>query len=547
MASSIGLRLVHSLRPSLGRSGRVNVLAVLLTLTLLSTAPHAGAQVTPDNEALLTRGAALFAQQCTVCHGDTGQGDGPASYLLDPKPRNFTAGLFRVVSTANLNPSDEDLLGVLRKGMPGSAMPPWGHLPESDLHALVATVRRMVIDGIVATDMADDEDLPREEALADALEDYMPDELADLPEPPPEDRIDLARGADLYVQSCAACHGVDGQADVPVEKFDSEGWPTSARDFTRGIFKGGSRGIDIARRISLGMPGTPMPSLPLPQDDLWSLVRHIEGMIDHEVQERVMQSRRTMTASRTGTPLTTDPDADAWNEAESEWIALMPLWWRHDRPEGVYVQALHDGERLAVRLSWLDATRDDDVLGQQGFSDGSAVEISDAADPPFFGMGDALRPVNIWHWHASWQRDLEDGAPTLAERFRNAPSGQLASAGVPQDDVFTTGKAAGNPVSQVGHRNPVEDLNAQGQGTLSSQGGLGQDAEGAGRWIPGVEGEKGQWAVVFLRAMRQPGEGDVVPRPGEQVSIALAVWDGSSGDRNGSKSVSIWHALQLED
>ena len=32
----------------------------------------------------------VFAQRCTPCHGASGNGDGPASASLDPKPRNYT-------------------------------------------------------------------------------------------------------------------------------------------------------------------------------------------------------------------------------------------------------------------------------------------------------------------------------------------------------------------------------------------------------------------------------------------------------------------------
>ena len=55
-------------------------------------------------------------------HVEKGRGDGPAARFLYPKPRNFGAAQFRLISTANRMPSDDDLLAAVRRGMPGSAM-----------------------------------------------------------------------------------------------------------------------------------------------------------------------------------------------------------------------------------------------------------------------------------------------------------------------------------------------------------------------------------------------------------------------------------------
>ncbi|WP_030138152.1 FTR1 family protein [Pseudomonas fluorescens] len=44
--------------------------------------------ITPDP----TRGAPLYAQNCSVCHGDSGAGDGPAGVGLEPPPSNLRDG-----------------------------------------------------------------------------------------------------------------------------------------------------------------------------------------------------------------------------------------------------------------------------------------------------------------------------------------------------------------------------------------------------------------------------------------------------------------------
>jgi hypothetical protein len=40
--------------------------------------------------------------------------------------------------------------------------------------------------------------------------------------------------------------------------------------------------------------------------------------------------------------------------------------------------------------------------------------------------------------------------------------------------------------------------------------------------------------------------GEVELSPGARVPVAFAVWNGSAGDRDGKKSVTIWQELVLE-
>ncbi|MGL6245814.1 FTR1 family protein [Pseudomonas sp.] len=68
--------------------------------------------ITPDP----TRGAPLYAQHCSVCHGDTGAGDGPAGVGLTPPPANLrdTArldhlSLYAIYSTLGLGVEGTDM------------------------------------------------------------------------------------------------------------------------------------------------------------------------------------------------------------------------------------------------------------------------------------------------------------------------------------------------------------------------------------------------------------------------------------------------------
>ena len=106
----------------------------------LSVTPTKVLPSTPD---LLALGKQTFAKECAACHGGTGNGEGDAAYLLYPRPRDFTSGQFRIISTWDGVPTDEDLYRTISRGMPGSAMPSWAHLPEATRWGLVHLVRAL--------------------------------------------------------------------------------------------------------------------------------------------------------------------------------------------------------------------------------------------------------------------------------------------------------------------------------------------------------------------------------------------------------------------
>jgi len=88
-----------------------------------------------DNSAL---GMQLFRDNCSGCHGSSGEGDGPASTLLSPPPVNFTEHLYR-----------RDLLTeILWNGVYGASMPAWRDLSLEELAALANVVDSFsLVDG----------------------------------------------------------------------------------------------------------------------------------------------------------------------------------------------------------------------------------------------------------------------------------------------------------------------------------------------------------------------------------------------------------------
>lgn len=104
--------------------------ALAFTFALPVMAPLSAQQMQQDYRQFeIDSGAALYASQCVECHTD---GTGVPGV-------NLRTGQFRRALT------DEDLLAVIRNGVPGTAMPPH-NLPGADIVALAAYVRSMTQD-----------------------------------------------------------------------------------------------------------------------------------------------------------------------------------------------------------------------------------------------------------------------------------------------------------------------------------------------------------------------------------------------------------------
>lgn len=65
-------------------------LTLIVGLSLASSALAAPAAPKFALKGDATKGEATFKQLCVPCHGEKGDGTGPAGAALDPKPTNFT-------------------------------------------------------------------------------------------------------------------------------------------------------------------------------------------------------------------------------------------------------------------------------------------------------------------------------------------------------------------------------------------------------------------------------------------------------------------------
>jgi len=218
------------------------------------------------------------------------------------------------------------------------------------------------------------------------------------------------------------------------------------------------------------------------------------------------------------------------------------------------VRALHDGNNLSLQLKWEDATNDETAIRPQDFRDAAAIEFALTSDPPFFAMGQPGAPVNIWMWKSERQADLEpafqdvekvypnigiDSYPNLLKSPMEQPMRHALT--LESDPRFVTAWGAGNIVADPTRRSAAEDLTAEGFGTLTAHPMPDQAVAATGSY------ETGSYVVQFTRSFVGKGKTAVNLVPGNRVPVAFAIWNGSAGDRDGKKSVTIWQELLIEN
>jgi mono/diheme cytochrome c family protein len=122
---------------------RIELVIVLSAVTILGgVGLLSWAQPNPE---ILARGKVIYDSHCAVCHGSDGKGDGRAARHMNPKPRDFTTGVFQSRSgSGGQLPTDSDLMSVINRGM-GRSMPGFPSLSEDDLKALMQYVKHLSV------------------------------------------------------------------------------------------------------------------------------------------------------------------------------------------------------------------------------------------------------------------------------------------------------------------------------------------------------------------------------------------------------------------
>ena len=332
-------------------------------------------------------GKAVYEKKCALCHGAEGKGDGPGAADLEPKPRDFTKGKYKIRTTASGKPpTDSDLFRVITEGMPGTSMPSWKVLPEKDRWNLVAYVKTFAPDAF--------KEAPK---------------VADLPKEVPSSKESIARGKEMFEAiECNKCHGNAGRADGPSapELKDDWGNPVRPANLTKSwTFRGGGSSKDVATRLVTGLMGTPMPSFidsVEKPEDIWHVTNYVKSLGSDRPNYATILAVRAVKGE-----VPDDPTAQFWTEQPA---ANFPLAGqvivdpRDFNPsiDMITVRAVYSDAEIAFHLTWDDPTPSKPDVAKNTFADQVVVQFparpSEGTERPYVLMGDSGNPVHMLGW-----------------------------------------------------------------------------------------------------------------------------------------------------
>jgi cytochrome c oxidase cbb3-type subunit III len=229
----------------------------------------------PDN----SRGRMVFSKNCSVCHGEKGDGRSRAQGSLMPPPRDFTSAASKSELT------QQRMITSVTYGRPDTAMAGFkGQLSASDISAVVDYIRTGImaapytegISGIKNGPRALSPEAIKAQAAAPATAPADKPVALNMSLPMPGAlKGDAVKGAAFYMNNCATCHGTTGDGRGPRAYFINPKprnflHPASRQEFNR---------VAIFNAVSAGKQGTEMPA--------WRQVLNQQEMAD--VSEFVFQ------------------------------------------------------------------------------------------------------------------------------------------------------------------------------------------------------------------------------------------------------------------
>ena len=509
-------------------------LALLLALSGATGSGGARAQgVDVGSEAQREAGKQLYLKYCAQCHGEKGDGEGYASPHLLPKPRNFTTGKFKVRTTPSGSvPTHQDLVNIIKRGMPYTSMPPWPNLSDQEVSNIAYYITTFSADFSNPANVA---------------------QPVSLPSPPSASSESIEQGRKLYEEAgCIKCHGTRGRGDGPSAPTLKDDWghPIRPADLTeRWTFRGGSSREEIFRTMTTGLNGTPMPSFleALQPEQRWAITDYVVSLSGAEGPGYT----NLVIAKPVREPIDLAKGAASFAAAPAARFPIVgqimePGRAFHPPATNVTVQAIYDADSIALLVRWHDRT------AEKTGKNGPALPVppeeeEEAASGAAEGAGAGSKDNPFGDAEVAAAPPGQPPDPFAEEAPSAKPSEFSDAVAIQVPSQAPTG--AQKPYFIFGDsQNPVDlwffDLAGSGPLQFTGKGSADIAAKDKSDLTGVANYDQGEWSVIFKRP-RRPESGATFA-PGEFMPVAFSVWDGFSRERGNRRGLTVWQSVYVE-